>query len=152
MATLTELTPAAFWQYSLALYSKPGVATACLALQNEYKVNVNWLLLLHWCYSHQVPLNTAILDACASSLLVTEPALNQHRIRRSAAKGQENYTRLKQQELQLEAQQQQHLVAAFNSVTAPGTFVVACVGDVSRLLRLAHSQAASEALQTLFNA
>jgi len=31
----------AFWQFSLAFYSRPGVAEACLALQDEAGVDVN---------------------------------------------------------------------------------------------------------------
>ncbi len=35
----------AFWRFSLSFYSRPGVAPACLALQNRRGVDVNVLLL-----------------------------------------------------------------------------------------------------------
>ncbi len=37
-----------FWRFSLATYRKPGVATACLALQDECGVDVNLMLFLLW--------------------------------------------------------------------------------------------------------
>lgn len=38
----------ALWRFSLNYYSKPGVADACLFLQDHYKVDVNVLLLFLW--------------------------------------------------------------------------------------------------------
>lgn len=38
-----------FWQFSLRIYRKPGVPTACLTLQNSFGVDVN--LLLFWIWS-----------------------------------------------------------------------------------------------------
>lgn len=40
------LSSFALWDFSLAVYVQPGVATACLQLQDEHGVNVNLLL---WC-------------------------------------------------------------------------------------------------------
>lgn len=37
-----------FWDYALALYAKPDVAPACLALQNRHGLNVNLLLFCLW--------------------------------------------------------------------------------------------------------
>jgi len=37
-----------FWQFSLDFYRRPGVAPACLVLQDECGVDVNLLLLLLW--------------------------------------------------------------------------------------------------------
>lgn len=37
-----------FWDYSLGLYSRPGVSAACLALQDEYGLDVNLLLFCIW--------------------------------------------------------------------------------------------------------
>ncbi|MCG8355636.1 MAG: TIGR02444 family protein [Kiloniellales bacterium] len=39
---------AAFWDYSLALYGQPGVAEACLALQDRLDLDVNLLLFCCW--------------------------------------------------------------------------------------------------------
>lgn len=41
-------TGAGFWAYSLALYGRPGVAEACLALQDRFGADVNLLLLGFW--------------------------------------------------------------------------------------------------------
>jgi uncharacterized protein (TIGR02444 family) len=37
-----------FWDYSLALYSRAGVADACLELQDEFGLDVNIVLLCVW--------------------------------------------------------------------------------------------------------
>jgi len=37
-----------FWDYSLTVYRKPGVAEACLALQDRVGVDVNMLLMCFW--------------------------------------------------------------------------------------------------------
>src|SRR6266571_7498544 len=37
-----------FWRFSLRLYRAPGVADACIALQEEAGVDVNLLLFLLW--------------------------------------------------------------------------------------------------------
>ena len=37
-----------FWRFSLATYRKPGVADACLALQDGCGVDVNVLLFVTW--------------------------------------------------------------------------------------------------------
>tara|TARA_B110000858_G_scaffold198442_1_gene265068 strand:- start:32754 stop:33272 length:519 start_codon:yes stop_codon:yes gene_type:complete len=37
-----------FWNFSLELYDKEGVAAACLELQNAYQLDVNLLLFCFW--------------------------------------------------------------------------------------------------------
>jgi uncharacterized protein (TIGR02444 family) len=37
-----------FWDFSLQLYSRPDVASACLALQDQYAADVNLLLFCCW--------------------------------------------------------------------------------------------------------
>ncbi|MBB3066845.1 TIGR02444 family protein [Limibacillus halophilus] len=37
-----------FWSFSLETYAKPGVAEACLALQDKYGLDVNLLLFCCW--------------------------------------------------------------------------------------------------------
>lgn len=39
---------AGFWGFSVALYGRPGVAEACLALQDRFGADVNMLLLGFW--------------------------------------------------------------------------------------------------------
>jgi uncharacterized protein (TIGR02444 family) len=38
-----------FWDFSVDLYGRPGVADACLFLQDQYGLNVNLTLLCVWC-------------------------------------------------------------------------------------------------------
>jgi uncharacterized protein (TIGR02444 family) len=42
----SSFQPDSLWDFSLALYAQPGVADACLRLQDEQCINVNLLL---WC-------------------------------------------------------------------------------------------------------
>ena len=37
-----------FWQFSIKFYAVPGVAEACIALQDQAKVDVNILFYLLW--------------------------------------------------------------------------------------------------------
>jgi uncharacterized protein (TIGR02444 family) len=37
-----------FWDFSLAVYAKPGVAAECLALQSAFNIDVNALLFCAW--------------------------------------------------------------------------------------------------------
>ena len=39
---------ASFWAFSLEFYARPGVAEACLALQDRHGLDVNILLLCCW--------------------------------------------------------------------------------------------------------
>ncbi|NVK55846.1 MAG: TIGR02444 family protein [Alteromonadaceae bacterium] len=111
---MAALTNDAFWQHSLAVYSKPGVAEACLTLQDRYQVNVNLLLLLHWCNVHQYCVDAALIERLKQRVAQTDPAIQRHRQQRRAAKGTDNYEALKAAELALEAEQQSALVAELN--------------------------------------
>ena len=42
------LPDSAFWRFSLAFYARPGVAAACLALQDRHRADVNLVLLALW--------------------------------------------------------------------------------------------------------
>ena len=50
---LPSLQEHAFWQFSLAVYSDTAVAEACLALQNDYQLDVNMLLFCCWVATQQ---------------------------------------------------------------------------------------------------
>jgi uncharacterized protein (TIGR02444 family) len=55
-----------FWDFSLAVYGRPGVAPACLALQDRHGLDVNLLLYCGWCGSRGRALSgeeIAALDA-----------------------------------------------------------------------------------------
>jgi uncharacterized protein (TIGR02444 family) len=45
---VTRLDPGAFWEFSLAFYSRERVAAACLSLQNRRGADVNILLFCCW--------------------------------------------------------------------------------------------------------
>jgi uncharacterized protein (TIGR02444 family) len=53
----------AFWDFSISLYGKPGVAPACLALQERHGVDVNALMFCVWlAESGRGPAPKAALD------------------------------------------------------------------------------------------
>ena len=45
---MTRLDPGAFWEFSLAFYSRERVSAACLSLQNRRGADVNILLFCCW--------------------------------------------------------------------------------------------------------
>lgn len=54
----------AFWDFSLRVYRQPGVAPACLRLQDEYDADVNLLLYFCWLAGRRAaPLDTAEVEA-----------------------------------------------------------------------------------------
>jgi uncharacterized protein (TIGR02444 family) len=60
---------AAFWTFSLAFYGRPGVAAACLALQDEHGLDVNLVLLCCWLgWSGRGRLDAAALAAADRSV------------------------------------------------------------------------------------
>src|SRR5216684_1534893 len=48
MADTPDNQGSPFWRFSLRLYRQPGVADACIALQDECGVDVNVLLFFLW--------------------------------------------------------------------------------------------------------
>lgn len=61
MASTESETGSPFWRFSLGFYRQPGVADACIALQDGCGVDVNILLFLLWLATtkRRVPLGTA---------------------------------------------------------------------------------------------
>jgi uncharacterized protein (TIGR02444 family) len=53
--------PQNFWKFSLELYDREGVAAACLALQEEYQLDVNLLLFCYWYGSNFGVIETELL-------------------------------------------------------------------------------------------
>ena len=116
MTSAPELTPELFWQHSLHIYAQPGVARACLALQDDYQVNVNLLLFYHWCFTVKQPVSQALCNALDEAIATTDPIIQNHRINRRAAKGSSDYEAFKEQELELEAAQQAELVTTYQKI------------------------------------
>ena len=48
MPAPAELPASAFWRFSLDFYARPGVAPACLALQDRHGADVNLVLFALW--------------------------------------------------------------------------------------------------------
>jgi uncharacterized protein (TIGR02444 family) len=59
-----------FWAFSVRVYSKPDVPPACLALQNDYGLDVNLLLYCCWLGTHGAQLEVAAL---AQALAFADP-------------------------------------------------------------------------------
>jgi uncharacterized protein (TIGR02444 family) len=60
-----ETTPAGkspFWRFSVKFYAEPGVAQACIDLQDQAGVDVNLLFFLLWNATHSRALNEAEID------------------------------------------------------------------------------------------
>lgn len=59
---MPPVTP--LWDFAVALYTRPGVADLCLALQDNHSVNVNVLLYARWLETQQLPLELSAAMAC----------------------------------------------------------------------------------------
>ena len=57
-----------FWAFSLAVYDRPGVAPACLALQDRHGLDVNLLLFCCWTAANGVALDQRSLGAAAAAV------------------------------------------------------------------------------------
>lgn len=111
-----------FWQFSEQHYARPGVAQACLQLQDEHGANVNLLLLLLMLEER----GFTVEPASFMPLLATRQGLfNQWRRLRRQLKttlNHDEYLQLLQHELELERWQQQELLQQLRqSPPAPGS-------------------------------
>lgn len=59
---LSEDNP--FWDFSLEVYARPGLSEACLALQEEFGVDVNMLLFCMWLAQQGRALDDAAAGGC----------------------------------------------------------------------------------------
>lgn len=57
-----------FWAFSLEVYAGPGVAPACLALQDRHGLDVNLLLFCCWAASQGVTLDQRAIAAAAAAV------------------------------------------------------------------------------------
>lgn len=61
--------PQNFWNYSLELYNREGVAAACLELQDAYRLDVNLILFCFWHGSAYGEVDQSLLqDVIAASI------------------------------------------------------------------------------------
>ncbi|WP_260259985.1 TIGR02444 family protein [Vibrio intestinalis] len=115
-----SLTLERLWQFSLQYYSVREVKEACLNLQNQFKGNVNLLLLLKWLDEQQVTIDEQDWHKVEECLGRSESLLNSFRELRRKLKfnlSDTLYREALQFELQLEKQQQSDLVDCVNSFT-----------------------------------
>lgn len=109
-----------FWQFSEQHYARPGVADACLQLQDDYDANVNLLLLLVMLDERGLSLDPAQL---LPIVRLRAGLFNQWRPLRRHLKDKlstDDYLALLRHELELESWQQQELIAALQQ-TPHGT-------------------------------
>jgi uncharacterized protein (TIGR02444 family) len=120
----TQTTP--FWRFSLLFYRQTGVSDACIALQDEYGVDVNLLLFLLWCADEGRSLSADEVRKLDDSVrdwrnLTVIPIRNIRRrlkgARALADPGQQEAFRTKIKAIELEAErlQQQTLYSASQS-------------------------------------
>ncbi len=64
--------PNPFWDFSIRLYGQPGVAEACLALQEKYALDVNVLLYCAW---RGVAMTRADVEAAAKTVSAWHDAM-----------------------------------------------------------------------------
>lgn len=69
------LSADAFWQFSCALYAKPGLQPALLDLQNQHGKNINLILLLRYLETMGLALHASALDALIDSCAHTDTHL-----------------------------------------------------------------------------
>ena len=120
-----DATADEFWAFSLELYARPGVAEACLRLQDAHGLDVNLLLLCCWlarrgcrlsaadlaaAEAHAAPFRARILDP----LRATRRALKTMPIAGAAAL----YAQVKQVEIAAEREEQRLIVAPWSGSPA----------------------------------
>ncbi|NRF31393.1 TIGR02444 family protein [Vibrio coralliilyticus] len=113
------LTLERLWQFSLQYYSVKDVKDACLNLQNQFKGNVNLLLLLKWLDEQQAAFLDEDWHKVEECLGRSETLLHSYRDLRRKLKSHVPdtlYRESLQFELQLEKQQQSDLVDCINSI------------------------------------
>jgi uncharacterized protein (TIGR02444 family) len=142
-----------FWRFSLRIYRQPGVADACIALQDECGVDVNVLLFLLWLAADKklIPARNA-RAVCEQAALWHDDVVVPLRTLRRKLKGGSTLvahntaelfrTRIKAVELEAERLQQEALFALTPNLEAePAQSVEAA----ARANILAYEQAAARA-------
>lgn len=111
------LSASQFWQYSTALYADNSVKQNCLALQEDFGLNVNVLLLCSYCNSRGEVYSEDSFQQLNLAIKASEDLLTQHRNIRKAAKEHhpQQYKLLLEEELEMERQQQSILLHQINS-------------------------------------
>ena len=114
---MKTLSAEQFWQFSKQHYARPGVADACLQLQDDYDANVNLLLLLVMLEERGFNIDPALL---LPTVHQRTGLFNQWRSLRRQLKAKlsaKDYLALLHHELELEAWQQQELLHVLATLT-----------------------------------
>lgn len=108
-----------FWDYSLKVYASTEVKDLCLDLQNRYGFNVNLLLLCGYLERKSLGLSSVGIDKLQQDIAQIDRQIQLIRNKRIAAKKSEpeQYQQLLKNELDLEKQQQQHLIDSLTTIT-----------------------------------
>lgn len=130
--------PNPFWEFSLAVYGRPGVPAACLALQDGRGIDVNILLFAAWagleCATALTPAALDGVDASVSAWRrdVVQPLRAIRRRVRTEDEGL--YRRMKAVELEAERVQQDRLFAAGGLTPKPGGDVALAAANMALLV------------------
>jgi uncharacterized protein (TIGR02444 family) len=122
----TPVSKSPFWRFSVKFYAVPGVAPACIELQDQAKVDVNVLFFLLWNATAKRALNAAEVGEVEQSIgawrdMTVVPIRSLRRALKSpppvmAADAAEGFrTRIKAVELEAERLQQEALYAMTQS-------------------------------------
>ncbi|MFK7977853.1 MAG: TIGR02444 family protein [Halioglobus sp.] len=109
-----------FWEYSCAGYAKEGVAALCLALQDEFGMDVNVLLYGAWLGNMGVEASQAHLSAIDEHVLqwrqdIVLPLRALRRDMKGLPAGEASYEELKALELSAEQQQQELMYSYYSA-------------------------------------
>ncbi|MDB4542905.1 TIGR02444 family protein [bacterium] len=113
-----------FWDFSLASYSRDGVPGSCLALQDDFNLDVNMLLYGAWLASQDKRLDTEHLAALEVVIKpwreqVVEPLRALRRRWREYPPAGVLRGEVKRLELQAERQQQDMMLAFLQAASEP---------------------------------
>lgn len=127
-----------FWDFSLAVYGRPGVPACCLALQDRRGVDVNVLLFAAWagldCGIRLSAGDIARIDGSVSGW--RDEMVRPLRALRRRAKTEDDalYRRMKAAELEAERVQQDRLFAAGGFLPQPGGSVELAAANMALLV------------------
>ncbi|MBK1836312.1 TIGR02444 family protein [Azospirillum sp. YIM B02556] len=127
-----------FWDFSLAVYGRPGVPACCLALQDRRGVDVNLLLFAAWagleCAVRLSAEELARIDGAVAGW--REEVVRPLRVLRRRAKAEDDafYRRMKAAELEAERVQQDRLFAAGGVGPRPGGGLPLAAANMALLL------------------
>ncbi|PWC47118.1 TIGR02444 family protein [Azospirillum sp. TSA6c] len=127
-----------FWDFSLAVYGRPGVPACCLSLQDRRGVDVNVLLFAAWagleCGIRLSADELARIDGAVAGW--REEVVRPLRALRRRVKTEDDafYRRMKAAELEAERVQQDRLFATAGFTPQPGGGVELAVANMALLV------------------